>query len=986
MRTLTGNVATERSAQYGADPIHIVKIKWGSDEKPKYYANQEFYLGSVYIENRILTMSSITANTSLNDLSSVGTFTLSLSDLDLEIKEILDSEEAVTSSLCQVYLYFNGTNEADLTLLFEGEIQQPIRWDEKNYRCELSFVSRREMNKLGFSLDNENLSGKSYETFVRQEAIGEIWPICMGDPVLVPADWIISTRSSPTNTDYFYHDWKGQAAPSGFPNSTAIIFKEYNPGWALDTNYSFCIDGYYFVGQFATGTPRTFTISERNCMKYNSNPEILSYSPTPAKMAYRELKLANSAYKLLGNWCVIQTKDPSGNPVHAANLCTYQYDDVCHFMSDWQYIYSTPHGPQPVKFDPKAGDTIIEVRRVPAPHWNTLNGLPDALSIPIFISAGTVAYEVSSLSLREVGDTMTPHGDVYILDTHTNSTLIAAYTQYRSQGKLETLRLPDDMYTLNTTDSYGGQSCTSLTIKEPHYLTPDSKWRTSKIWVTMDSSISSNVATQIADIINTYTGYTPDTTTFTAVATAIGNYPANYVLKGSPSPLKTIQQIAWQARCVLWINGDKVYIKYLSTEPVSDDFNIGEEDIEMGTLMITHTSPKDLVTEFIAEWKARQDQSEPFKYTVENNITAYGHRAKRFNFWIYNIEECVQKSADFWADRYANIWKYISFNTIFLSKLEAETFDTVGVNLDESDLVYGGSEVKGVIESVSYHPNAATMTFNIWLPILSGTSSIATIAWHSDGGDAAPVNPATLEATFSSSTHTRQTLTPNFTVGTGPGSLWQSSQVTGDNAYWFFNGRTLSDMRNLQRVAADLVTRFRVDEVAKDYLVCTPCWGTMDLVAANEGFGQQIYVAKPFRLQKTPFDKDVRAAEAFGDAYDARNGLVYEYMGATSELDWDRRKVTMRANDDVDDTVYQAIVPKYISLATVGNDEFNERPDADYIYAIYVPSGTGVYPSDGPQDTSDEDDKEILWMDLNVDGRAWATFDMREWNELTTQY
>lgn len=116
------------------------------------------------------------------------------------------------------------------------------------------------------------------------------------------------------------------------------------------------------------------------------------------------------------------------------------------------------------------------------------------------------------------------------------------------------------------------------------------------------------------------------------------------------------------------------------------------------------------------------------------------------------------------------------------------------------------------------------------------------------------------------------------------------------------------------------IRRFRVVSVETDYLYCN----TWDGVTQGD---VAVKVVLPYLLRRTPFD-----------GY-TRNGITYTYTSDTE-----------READDGSDTETQVIVPSYVV--------------DDEIYAVRNVTGTsGV---------RDSDNVPVDWLDLNVDGRAWA--------------
>lgn len=115
------------------------------------------------------------------------------------------------------------------------------------------------------------------------------------------------------------------------------------------------------------------------------------------------------------------------------------------------------------------------------------------------------------------------------------------------------------------------------------------------------------------------------------------------------------------------------------------------------------------------------------------------------------------------------------------------------------------------------------------------------------------------------------------------------------------------------------IAQMQIVGVAGDYLQCRKYSGT-------SASGPTVSVAKPYLLRKTPFNGA------------SRNGISYSYTSDVS------RTASLSG-----ETETQVVVPSYV----VG----------DIIYAIKgVVGGVGVTLTAGT----------ISWLDLNVDGRAWA--------------
>lgn len=130
-------------------------------------------------------------------------------------------------------------------------------------------------------------------------------------------------------------------------------------------------------------------------------------------------------------------------------------------------------------------------------------------------------------------------------------------------------------------------------------------------------------------------------------------------------------------------------------------------------------------------------------------------------------------------------------------------------------------------------------------------------------------------------------------------------------------GRGVPPPRQVSARALLHLTRFRVVSMEGDYLVCLPL---------NVGAVENVKVAKPWDLRRTPFDGLTV------------NGISYTYSSEGA------RTATAGESED------QVVIPAYFAGAE--------------IYAVDDPiGGTGV---------TDENAAEVTYQDVNLAGRAWA--------------
>ena len=186
-----------------------------------------------------------------------------------------------------------------------------------------------------------------------------------------------------------------------------------------------------------------------------------------------------------------------------------------------------------------------------------------------------------------------------------------------------------------------------------------------------------------------------------------------------------IQDIAWQARCSVWVNNGVAYVRYLSETP-TPIATLSASDALPGTFQIEYTNTEDLVTKFVAEWLPDYSQEDTNKIVLRYNLPKYGEVEQNYNFFIYNIEELVNHSATFWMIRKANTWKRVRFNTP-LHKMAIETMDAVTLSF-AAGLIASG-DIVAVAEKAQYDSANNTMSFEFWTGIRAGEMTTYDYAW-----------------------------------------------------------------------------------------------------------------------------------------------------------------------------------------------------------------------------------------------------------------
>lgn len=306
------------------------------------------------------------------------------------------------------------------------------------------------------------------------------------------------------------------------------------------------------------------------------------------------------------------------------------------------------------------------------------------------------------------------------------STVLSVYAHRSISGVERFVPVPSSYYTVNESDSYGQYDCTTITLAKPLKWF-DSSW-SEGLFVSLTSSVGDNVVDVIEWLITTYTNLTVDTTSFDHVKTLQTNYPVNFALLSKRNTLQLVEDIAWQARCSVWIARGKVYIRYLpeAFTPVKE---ITESDVDQSSLELSFTDTEQLVTKYTANWRQNYEQKNVYSIVVRRNVKKYEEIAEARDFFIYNNYELVYKSITFWMIRRASTWKKVSFS-LFLNHLDLESQDVITLNFANNFFTDG--PINAVIEQAVYQSDAHMIDVTCWLPVLANERAEYKFAWPKD--------------------------------------------------------------------------------------------------------------------------------------------------------------------------------------------------------------------------------------------------------------
>ena len=390
--------------------------------------------------------------------------------------------------------------------------------------------------------------------------------------------------------------------------------------------------------------------------------------------------------------------------------------------SDWNFSTNVPEG---------YGDSIVEgaTGLQFSPTRDTINSHGFNIST-IAPTSRPSATQVARHFWAEAGSRVVMYSDeriTYVVSIVPGTILaVKAFKKFdNSERKLA--NVPSDLW-VEETGNYGPITAVQVVLSRPLSTITGQGWEDG-LYVTFESDIGPHTCDILQYIIDNYTDLTYDTSSFTAIRTRLDPFPMNFPVLDKKSALTVLQEIAFQARCALWISNGVFFIKYLPEEPSSDaTVTASDIDAENG-VEVELTSTEDLVTKMFVTWRISWAEDEPNKLILRHNVKKYGTQTADFDFYCFNQPDIVLKAATFWLIRKANTWKKVRFKT-YLQMLNLETFDTVTLDFGSKKYV-ADAAVKAIVEEAIYNSDDQTIDFVCWTPVKSGTMEKYKFFWPS---------------------------------------------------------------------------------------------------------------------------------------------------------------------------------------------------------------------------------------------------------------
>lgn len=684
MRNISDAVMAHIGNVVGIEPINIVRIWWTSNGYID-YADREF--DEYGVKGTLITLSDLEDVINLDQNSSSTTVSIRLDDSSGELKEIFNNVD-IHRKRVQIFQWFTEIGYDAKFVIFEGEIASPVTWTESDRTLDFDVLSKLEDREVGFSADEA-----SFE-YVPPEIVGKPWPLVFGVVNAVPAIQVNKVPTGLTVSEIGTVDKKTSDLVNGYNSKNAAAFQSLFQYYWLLAIQAYATASKYEVQQILDRQDGLNTDYSSTIEQFESMGDDFVETANQYLREYYDLihGTSNDKANLAEQKRIEKTSIPVTNAsaFPQGKVATYKVNGVVYTgYFDRSQFHVT-------KRAEVGTDDYIPV------------GLTDVTEKTGFVKYTTqlppdsFIYAQGGSDLR-VGD---DYPITYIACIGHGQILgVQAYRSGILTG------VPPNYYTVEHRTSNGFRY-TVVVMKKP-LSSVDENWN-DEIYLTIQGEVGNSMIDVMVWLIQTYTPYTYDPNSFGLVRTYTDQYPVNFIVTNQPQVMALLKDIAFQCRCAVWFNDGMFYLRYLPIDNAPIE-TITPDDVDLGSVSVSYTNTEDIVTKFVATWRQKQSD-EDSRIIFRNNIPKYGTIQREYNFFVYNDQRLVEKSAEFWTIRYSNTWKRITFRT-YLHKLKIETWDTITLS---AGMFVANVDINAIVESSKYDSDSKKLLISCWVPVRAG--------------------------------------------------------------------------------------------------------------------------------------------------------------------------------------------------------------------------------------------------------------------------
>lgn len=691
MRSISQAALQRLATNRGTEPILVVGIQWTEDGIYKLYADREIE-DQPGIKPAILELGELDSVLAISLNESNDSMNLVLDDEDGEIKAIIDNNDIHKRDII-VYQWFASMPWEDKFPIFYGKINSPITWRESDRAISFSAVSQLEDREVGFSLEEGDFTGDL------DDLIGKPWPECFGTSVHTKALKIDSKHSGSTAEAFGLADFT-------IPHRIQAILGIYNYLVQLQLFWAIAAGYLKFIG----ATQAAETAQQKQQQFIQQQIQYLQQRDELSATYQEQLDTEKSSIRIIGG-----EDFPEGQLTLNINGALL----TGNFVGDIFYISSAVH-PEEKNFFPDGPKQY--------PSAETY-GVTQATGDGFVVFTGNINGDQAGPFFAQAGATVTIESNEplrYIVSITPGTVLkVAAFTTIEG-GERILLDVPTSLYNV-TRQSFGSVSATIVEVTDALSKQTPQPWEDT-IYVTFQSSIGPNPVEIMEYMIDRYTDFATDRTSFNSVRSKVANYPMHFVFPGRKNIFTALQELAFQARCAIFLRNGEFVLKYLPLRPDSVH-TFTESNVDVLSMELGFTDTEDLVTVLNGTWRQHGAQEDTYNCNMRYNVKKYGKHVLDFDFYAYNNIQVVVKVMTYWLIRRGNTWKKLRFQAS-LDALNAETFD--GVTLNFASNYHANSSTLGIVEAADYNSENNTIDFDVWTGVRAGEMSEYDLSYPAD--------------------------------------------------------------------------------------------------------------------------------------------------------------------------------------------------------------------------------------------------------------
>jgi len=683
VRSISNDALAKLAQKRATEPIMVVGVAWagGSDTL---YSDREIE-GNENVRASILEIGALDSILAISQNETSDEVSIRLSDTDGSIKSIIDTNDVHKANVT-IWQWFDGLDFNDRFVVFKGKINSPVTWSEGDRSVAFNAVSQLEDTEVGFTLEEGDFPERGLE-----DLIGKPWPECFGTTVHQKALKIDSVITGSTAESIGLRDF---TIPSRIAAIQAIVnyLVELQIFWAFAAGYLAFL-GAEQAAQQAQQKQQQFV---------QQQIQFITQQNELSAILADQVATEKSGITIIGG-----EKFPQGTPLTldiSGALFSGQFTGTEDNPSRFFAISDSEH-PEEKNFPPKIypfaeSFSITQVNNQTSQVYTGNIGGDQAG--PFFAQGGASVKIASAEPIR------------YIVSITPGNVIKVASFVTLTGGERVLLDVPTSRYSVYT-ENFGTVTATIIEIHDALSKAEPQPWENT-IYVTFQSTIGPNPVDIMRYLINRYTEFSIDNASFSRVRANLNNYPMHFCFPGRKNIFTALQELAFQARCAIYLRNGTFFLVYLPATPTSvHTFN--ESNVQSNTVELGFTETEELITSFNGTWRATGAQEEDNKVFLRYNVAKYGTHKFDFDFYAYSLLDLVVKVMTFWIIRRGNTFKKLSFEAK-LDALNVETFD--GVTLDFANDYHAYDATVGIVESSEYNSENGTVVFNVWTGVRSG--------------------------------------------------------------------------------------------------------------------------------------------------------------------------------------------------------------------------------------------------------------------------